>query len=113
MSRLKDDLNNGDRISVADFSNLLTESVVGGMTKVLGESGFQAVFYHLNLNQCLRNPKEIHTRLDSMFRSGCASLERAILEQLCEKCKVTVDMRRKNENFDFVRYVRMVREAMQ
>lgn len=78
-----------DRVSVgesvdgrSDFTQLFYTSVMEGLRKVLGDSAAQAALFYIKLNECLDKPRELHARLESMFRIGSKALEKSIAVEL-------------------------------
>ena len=63
------------------YEEILLESEIVGLTKLLGQGGAQAVSYELQLGKPEMSPAEFHERLFFLFRGGTTVLERAIIQE--------------------------------
>lgn len=71
------------------------------MKNVLGDSGMQAVMFHLKVTQ-VKDPKEIHQKLSSTFQMGVSVLEKAIVRELFSQMKIPYGG---SDQFDFLQEV--------
>ncbi|MDH2901658.1 MAG: hypothetical protein PXY39_11885 [archaeon] len=68
-----------DGAQVADFQQLLQDSVMDEIANILDRSGEQGTAFHLQLRECAHNAKEVYERLGSIFKAGTNTLERQII----------------------------------
>jgi len=77
--------------SRSEFNALLFEAVDDGLKAVLGETGREVVYYHLQRVYGLRkesipeHPEVFIEFLNKLFGIGAEIIERAILKKLCLK----------------------------
>ena len=85
-----------------DFATSFTSAVHGGLDKVLGHSGTQAVLDHIKMTHNLPDPGEFHKKLLALFGAqGTLSLERAIVKELAIRLKWSLDLLKIEGTFDF------------
>ena len=82
------------------------------MDKVLGESGTEAVLYHLKMSGKLPDPAEFHKRLLALFGAqGTVSLERAIVKDLATRLRWSLEVLNIEGAFDFDATMRAVEKG--
>jgi hypothetical protein len=85
-----------------EFAVTFTNSVHGGLDKVLGTSGTSAVLFNMQMTRGLPNPAEFHRRLVALFGpAGALSLERAIVKDLAARLKWSLELLNVEGVFDF------------
>jgi len=71
-----------------DFEKLLFEAIDEGLQEVLGESGRQMTFFHLEMSyqvkrdDIAKKTKDFATGLEKMFGAGASVLEKIIVKNL-------------------------------
>jgi hypothetical protein len=96
-----------------DFETTVTTSVHGGLDKVLGKSGTDAVLARMKMTNNLPDAAEFHAKLLALFGPpGTLSLERAIIKDLAIRLKSSLGLSRMEDSFDFSATMRaMEKEA--
>jgi hypothetical protein len=89
------------------FTSVLRESVLLGLSDVLGSAGARAAFYHLKLPESA-TAAEVHTGLVRIFGMGTQSLESSILSILYAKVGMQFDP---EESMTFADYVGIAMKA--
>ncbi|MGA2665076.1 MAG: hypothetical protein ABSF83_09045 [Nitrososphaerales archaeon] len=85
-----------------DFADTFRTSVHGGLDKVLGQSGADAVLMHLKMTDNLPDPAEFHKKLLALFGAqGTLSLERAIVKDLAMRLRWSLAVLKIEDSFDF------------
>ena len=88
--------------SKEDFAATFTIAVHGGLDKVLGRSGTEAVLVHIKMTGNLPDSEEFHKKLIALFGAeGTLSLERAIVKELAIRLKWSLDLMKIEGTFDF------------
>lgn len=90
-------------------ADLMRKCIEEGMRNVLGDSGMQAVLFHLQLVQYAKDPKEFHDNLYALLKDGAITLEKIIVKELLRRVGIQYDER---EAFDFERQVNLAREVL-
>jgi hypothetical protein len=84
------------------FATAFNSAVHGGMDKVLGQSGTEAVLSHMRMTNSLPDPAEFHKKLLVLFGvQGTLSLERAIVKDLLIRLHWALDLLNMQGSFDF------------
>src|SRR5487761_1078159 len=97
----------------ADFSATFTKAVHGGLDKVLGRSGTEAVLVHIKMTDNLPDPIEFHKKLLALFGAqGTLSLERAIVKDLAIRFEWSLDLLKIEGTFDFKETIGALREDL-
>jgi hypothetical protein len=97
--------------SKEDFAATFTIAVHGGLDKVLGRSGTEAVLVHIKMTGNLPDSEEFHKKLIALFGAeGTLSLERAIVKELAMKLKWSLDPTKIENTFDFNATMRMIKK---
>ncbi|MDG6939290.1 MAG: hypothetical protein JRN39_02695 [Nitrososphaerota archaeon] len=92
-----------------EFYDILQSCVHDGLKNVLGEIGMNVVLFHLKLDGLVREPKEFHERLRSVFKEGGLTLEKVIAKDLYRRLGLSYE---EGKTFDFEGWVaRAMREA--
>jgi hypothetical protein len=85
-----------------EFAATFTSAVHGGLDKVLGQSGADAVLMHMKMTNNLPNPAEFHRKLLALFGAqGTLSLERAIVKDLALRLRWSPTVLNMEDSFDF------------
>ena len=85
-----------------DFAATFTSAVHGGLDKVLGQSGTEAVLVHMKMTNNLPDAVEFHKKLLALFGvQGTLSLERAIVKDLALRLKWSLALLNIEDTFDF------------
>jgi hypothetical protein len=85
-----------------DFAATFANSVHGGLDKVLGRSGTEAVLAHMKMANNLPDPAEFHKKLLALFGvQGTLSLERAIVRDLAIRLRWSLTLLSMEDSFDF------------
>ena len=85
-----------------DFAATFTSAVHGGLDKVLGTSGTEAVLVHMKMTNNLPDAVEFHKKLLALFGAqGTLSLERAIVKDLALRLKWSLALLNIEDAFDF------------
>ncbi len=93
-----------------EFQAVLRDSILEGMTNVLGETGMRAVLFHLESSQQpWDSPEQFHDNLCAIFKDGAAVLEKIMVKELFQRCGLTYPP---TKDFDFQRYVDLAREMV-
>jgi sugar (pentulose or hexulose) kinase len=88
-------------------------SVHGGLDKVLGVSGADAVLMHMKMTNNLPNPAEFHRKLLALFGAqGTLSLERAIVKDLAIRLRWSMAVMKKEDGFDFSATMRAIEQGV-
>ena len=96
-----------------DFDKLVLEAVDEGL-KVLGESGRQMLFFHLENSYSIkkpdipRKPEAFAEGLEKIFGVGSFIIEKLIIESLCSKLGLKYEEKR---DYSFRDYLKEVKEA--
>jgi hypothetical protein len=90
-----------------DFATIFQESVGGGLKRMLGLEGMQAILYYIDLAS-YDDPRRFHEQLSAIFGVGTAPVEAAILQQLHQTLGVRPASR---SDDDFVSRVEMARSS--
>ena len=91
------------------FATSFVNSVHAGLDKVLGQSGTAAVLSHMKMSDNLSDPAEFHRKLLAPFGAqGTQSLERAIVKYLAIRLRLSLDVLKIEDEFDFNVTVRAV-----
>jgi len=97
------------RLMAEDFATSFNFAVHGGLDKVLGQSGTEAVLFHMKMANGLPEPGEFHKKLLALFGpQGSLSLERAIVRDLATRLKWSLDLLNIEGTFDFDATMRKV-----
>jgi hypothetical protein len=98
-----------------DFEKLFMEAVDEGLN-LLGESGKQMVFFHLERSYLIKRqdipkkPEAFAKGLEKIFSAGAIVIEKLILENLCSKLGLKYE---EKEHYTFVDYLKEVQEKQQ
>ncbi|MCS4537863.1 MAG: hypothetical protein HYY67_03265 [Thaumarchaeota archaeon] len=90
-----------------EFANILSDSIQEGLKNAIGESGMQAVFFHLGLSEHIGDPEAFHHAMYPLFRDGTTVLEKIIVKELFRKLNVSDYFL---GDFGFQKYVSFARE---
>jgi hypothetical protein len=96
-----------------EFQKIILEAVEEGLAS-LGESPKQAIFFHLEnafklqVNDIPQKLEEFKKALEKIFGPGASYLERLILERLCRKLNLKLEM----ENLDLPKSVESLRRRL-
>ena len=93
-----------------EFANLLSESIREGLKNAIGESGMQAVFFHLGLSEHIGDPQAFHQAMYPLFRDGTIVLEKIIVKELFRKLNVSDYFL---GGFGFEKYVSFAKESFE
>jgi hypothetical protein len=93
-----------------EFANLLSESIQEGLKNAIGESGMQAVFFHLGLSEHIGDPGAFHQAMYPMFRDGTIVLEKIIARELFGKLHLS---NYEAGVFSFEKYVSFAKESFE
>lgn len=84
------------------FADTFTGAVHGGLDKVLGQSGTEAVLIHMKMTNNLPDPDEFHKKLLALFGAQATlSLERAIVKHLAIRLRWSLTLLMMGDSFDF------------
>jgi hypothetical protein len=98
---------------MGDFASAFTSAVHGGLDKVLGKSGTEAVLIHLKMNNNLPDPAEFHKKLLALFGAqGTLSLERAIVKDLAIRLSWSFALLNIESGFDFSETLRAIEKGV-
>jgi ABC-type nitrate/sulfonate/bicarbonate transport system substrate-binding protein len=92
-----------------EFNAVLSEAVDEGLKAVLGETGREVVYYHLQSVYGLRkegiseHPEILIEFLNKLFGAGAEIIERAILKKLCLKLGIRHETA---ENIKLINFIR-------
>ena len=95
--------------SRSEFNALLFEAVDEGLKAVLGETGKEVVYYHLQSVYGLRkesiseHPETLIEFLNRLFGAGAELIEMVILKKLCLKLGITHETAENIKLIDFIR----------
>lgn len=68
------------------FSQLIGESIIEGLTNLIGRSGSMAIIINFRLEEKIMDPRAFHEAMMSAMReSGAMILEKAILKEIHRK----------------------------
>ncbi len=96
-----------------DFAENFRTSVHGGLDKVLGQSGAEAVLMHMKMTDNLPDPAEFHKKLLALFgEKGTLSLERAIVKDLAIRLRWSLAVLNKEDSFDFSATMRAIEKGV-
>lgn len=96
-----------------DFADTFRTSVHGGLDKVLGQSGAEAVLMHMKMTDNLPDPAEFHKKLLALFGvQGTLSLERAIVKDLAVRLRWSLTVLKMEESFDFSATMRAIEKGV-
>jgi len=85
-----------------EFAATFASAVHGGLDKVLGRSGAEAVLLHMKMTDDLPDAAEFHKKLLALFGAqGTLSLERAIVKDLAIRLKWSLALLKMEDSFDF------------
>lgn len=85
-----------------DFAASFASAVHGGLDKVLGHSGTEAVLIRMKMTNDLPNSAEFHKKLLALFGAqGTLSLERAIVKDLAIRFRWSLALLQMENAFDF------------
>jgi hypothetical protein len=88
--------------STESFTVTFASAVHGGLDKVLGQSGADAVLVRMEMTNSLPDPAEFHKKLLALFGAqGTLSLERAIVKDLAIRLKWSLGLLKMEDTFDF------------
>jgi hypothetical protein len=92
-----------------DFETTFVIAVHGGLDKVLGKSGTDAVLVRMKMTNNLPDAAEFHTKLLALFGAqGTLSLERAIVKDLAMRLGSSFVVLRTDDSFDFSATMRAI-----
>jgi hypothetical protein len=95
-----------------DFGVSFTSSVHGGLDKILGKSGADAVLAHMLMTNVLPDATVFHTKLLALFGvQGTLSLEKAIVKDLAMRLKWSLALLKMEGDFDFTMNMRALQEG--
>jgi hypothetical protein len=96
-----------------DFADTFASAVHGGLDKVLGKSGTEAVLLHMKMNNDLPDPTEFHSKLLALFGAqGTLSLERAIVKDLAIRLRWSLALLKMEDTFDFSATMRAIEKGV-
>ena len=96
-----------------DFAVTFRTSVHGGLDKVLGQSGADAVLVHMKMTDDLPDPAEFHRKLLALFGAqGTLSLERAIVKDLAIRLRWSLALLKMEDSFDFSATMRAIEKGV-
>ena len=96
-----------------DFATTFASAVHGGLDKVLGQSGADAVLVHMKMTNDLPDPVEFHKKLLALFGAqGTLSLERAIVKDLAIRLKWSLALLKMENSFDFSSTMRAIEKRV-
>jgi hypothetical protein len=96
-----------------DFAETFRTSVHGGLDKVLGQSGADAVLMHMKMTDDLPDPAEFHRKLLALFgEQGTLSLERAIVKDLAVRLRWSLAVLKMEDTFDFGATMRAIEKGV-
>ena len=96
-----------------DFADTFRTSVHGGLDKVLGQSGADAVLMRMKMTDDLPDPAEFHRKLLALFGpQGALSLERAIVKDLAIRLRWSLTVLKMEESFDFSETMRAMEKGV-
>jgi len=98
---------------VSDFQEFFKKSFFDGIVKITGESSAEAILYHIKFDENSRNFPVVHSGIESMLgKSGAIIIEKSIINEMFARLKEKPPaiLNLSNENFDFVKSVKYVRE---
>jgi len=99
--------------SAQDFAATFNDAIHGGLDKVLGKSGAEAVLSHMNMTHNFPDPVEFHMKLLALFGAeGARSLERAIVKDLAQRLRWALDVLNIEGAFDFNVTIRAVEKGL-
>jgi hypothetical protein len=91
------------------FSAAFASAVHGGLDRVLGQSGAEAVLLHMKMTNDLPDPAEFHRKLLTLFGAqGTLSLERAIVKDLATRLSWSLSLLKMEDSFDFSATMRAI-----
>ncbi|MGA2199360.1 MAG: hypothetical protein ABSG45_05425 [Nitrososphaerales archaeon] len=95
-----------------DFAATFASAVHGGLDKVLGQSGADAVLLHMRMTNRLPDPAEFHKKLLALFgEQGTRSLERAIVKDLAIRLRWSLALLNMEDSFDFSAIMRALEKG--
>jgi len=98
-----------------NFEKLFTEAVDEGL-KTLGESGRQAIFFHLERSYSVKKydipkrPEAFAEGLEKIFGAGASVLQKIILENLYSKLGLRYEDKKDYTFADYLNDVKLIRE---
>jgi hypothetical protein len=96
-----------------DFATSFNNAVHGGLDKVLGQSGAQAVLLHMKMANGLPDAVEFHKKLLALFGPPATlSLERAIVKDLATRLTWSLEVLNIEGAFDFNATMRAVEKGV-
>ena len=96
-----------------DFAVTFATAVHGGLDKVLGQSGADAVLVRMKMTNDLPNPAEFHKKLLALFGAqGTLSLERAIVKDLAIRLRWSLTLLKLEDSFDFGATMRAIEKGV-
>ena len=96
-----------------DFAVTFTSAVHGGLDKILGQSGADAVLMHMKMTNNLPDPAEFHRKLLALFGpQGALSLERAIVKDLAIRLRWSLTVLKMEDSFDFSATMRAIEQGV-
>jgi hypothetical protein len=96
-----------------DFAATFKNAVHGGLDKVLGQSGTDAVLVHMKMTDNLPDPAEFHKKLLALFgEKGTLSLERAIVRDLATRLRWSPALLKMEDRFDFSVTMRVLEKGV-
>jgi hypothetical protein len=96
-----------------EFAATFTSAVHGGLDKVLGQSGADAVLVHMKMTNDMPDPAEFHRKLLALFGAqGTLSLERAIVKDLAIRHRWSPTVLKEGDSFDFSATMRAIEKGV-
>jgi hypothetical protein len=98
---------------ISDFQDFFKKCFFDGIVKITGQSSAEAILYHIKFNENSRNFLAVHSGVESMLgKSGATIVEKSIINEMFSRLKEQPPaiLNMSNENFDFVKSVKYVRE---
>jgi hypothetical protein len=96
-----------------DFGTTFASAVHGGLDKILGQSGADAVLMHMKMTNNLPDPAEFHRKLLALFGpQGTLSLERAIVKDLAIRLRWSLSVLKIEDAFDFSATMRALEKGV-
>jgi hypothetical protein len=94
------------------FSVAFASAVHGGLDRILGQSGAEAVLLHMKMTNDLPDPAEFHRKLLTLFGAqGTLSLERAIVKDLAIRLSWSLSLLKIEDSFDFSETMRAIEKG--
>jgi hypothetical protein len=96
-----------------EFADTFANAVHGGLDKVLGKSGTEAVLLHMKMTNNLPDAAEFHKKLLALFGAqGTLSLERAIVKDLAIRLRWSLALLKMEDSFDFSATMRAIEKGV-